>query len=137
AETQGLELLRQGNRLRGGRAPLASTRSWPADNAIAENEIGVSRTKIDNQASVVDGCGDLGAVTDDARVAQQSYEVVLVEGGYQRWLKAYKGSPKVLPLAENGDPGQAGLECLQGHALIKTLHTADRLTPLVVVISEI
>jgi hypothetical protein len=44
---------------------------------------------------------------------------------------------KVLPLAEDGGPGQPGLERLEGHPLVEPLHAGDRPALLIVVRGQI
>src|SRR5215217_3171404 len=93
--------------------------------------------KIDNSLRVLYGRGDLGAISDDAWIIQQSRDVLLGERGDQLWLEFGECSPEVLPLAKDRDPGQPRLERLQGHALIDPLHTCDWSAPLLVVVGQI
>jgi hypothetical protein len=52
-------------------------------------------------------------------------------------IKSGEGSSKVLPLAEDSNPGQPGLERLESHPLVEPLHAGDRPAPLIVVIGQI
>jgi hypothetical protein len=76
-------------------------------------------------------------VSDDARITQQSRNVILGEGGDPPRIKSGEGSSKVLPLAEDSDPGQPGLERLESHPLVEPLHAGDRPALLIVVIGQI
>src|SRR5215208_3456553 len=62
---------------------------------------------------------DLLAVPDDARVRDQPLEVLGAVGRDLLDVEAVERLPEVLPLAQNGQPGEARLKRLQGKPLEK------------------
>ncbi len=68
-------------------------------------------------ARVVDGGFDLGAVANDAGVAHQARHVARAESGHDRRFEIAKGPAEVLPLAQDGQPAQAGHESFEAELL--------------------
>ena len=64
-----------------------------------------------------DGGHDLGAVAHDAGVGHQRLDMRGVEAGDRRRLEAREGAAEGVALAQDGDPGQAGLEAVEDQLL--------------------
>ena len=62
-------------------------------------------------------------------VGQQPGHVAGPERGHGRHVEAGERGPEVLPLAQDGQPGQAGLERLQAEPLVQAPVVADRACP--------
>ena len=73
-------------------------------------------------------------MTDDALVLQQPRHVALAEGRDALDLEAVKRLAKVLALAEDGDPGQTGLEAFEADLLEEADIVDDGKAPLGVVV---
>ena len=70
----------------------------------------------------------------DAGVIEETGDIVVVVVRHDTEVEAVEGGPKVLSLAQDRDPGEAGLETLEAE-LLEEPHIIDhRPTPLVVVI---
>src|SRR6202044_1201385 len=81
-----------------------------------------------------DGRLDLGAVTDDALVGHQAGHVGVGEAGDLLDVEAGEGVPEILPFAQDDQPGQAALECLQTHPFEQRHPPVQWLAPLLVVV---
>jgi len=68
---------------------------------------------------VGDGGVDLGPVADDAGVGQEALAVVVGIGGDADGIEPVEGGPEILPLMEDGAPGEAGLKVVQEEELEK------------------
>jgi hypothetical protein len=86
---------------------------------------------------VGDGRLDLRPVADDSGVTEQPFDVAGGERGHGGDGEPGERLAEVLPLAQDDQPGQAGLERLQRHPLEDTVVTADRAAPLVVVVGDV
>ncbi len=86
---------------------------------------------------VVDGRGDLPAVSDDARIGHEASDVVLPELGDGAGLEVGKGCTEVLALAKDGQPAEARLEALQAQLLEQAPVIGDRSPPLRVVVRPV
>ena len=62
---------------------------------------------------VVDGRDDLAAMADDAGVLQQPLDILLREAGDALEVETVEGLAEILPLPEDGQPGQSGLETFE------------------------
>src|SRR6185295_5601434 len=78
---------------------------------------------------------DLGAVANDARVAEQAPDVVVAEPGDRVGLEARERGPERLALAQDRQPRQAGLERLERHPLEQAALVGDRAAPFLVVVA--
>src|SRR4051794_41036470 len=141
AEAAALEVLRQRDglgRLRrhvGERARrLVTGRRAVAlpDELVEGAAVAVQR---DRRPRVGDRRLDLRAVADDARVVQQPLDVVVAEPRDRLGLEVRERGAKRLALAQDRQPGQAGLERLERHALEQAAFVGDRTAPLLVVIA--
>jgi hypothetical protein len=65
----------------------------------------------------VDGGFDFGSGTDDSGVLEEALDVFFGEFGYAFGIEVVKGRAKGVALAENGDPGEAGLEAVEHEGL--------------------
>ena len=86
---------------------------------------------------VPDDGGDLGPVPDDAGVPEQPGHVGRAESRHVGRVEAAERGPEVFPLAQDREPGQAGLEGFQAQPLENAPVIADRAAPLLVVIGEL
>src|SRR3954452_15791478 len=86
---------------------------------------------------VGDGRLDLRPVAHDAGVAEQPLDVPVGEAGNRLDAEAFERFPERRSLAQDHEPGQAGLEALEGQPLEHRVVVAYRAAPLVVVIAHI
>jgi hypothetical protein len=90
--------------------------------------------QVDRCARVGDRRLDLGPVADDPGVAHQALDVGAVEAGDRIGLEACERLAERRALAQDRDPGEAGLEPLQAQALEQPALVGDGKAPLVVVV---
>jgi hypothetical protein len=76
-------------------------------------------------------------VTDDRGVAEQPFDVPLVEAGDALGVEPLKCSAECLPLPQDRDPGETRLEALEAEALVDALLGRDRATPLLIVVGVV
>src|SRR5882724_2728230 len=88
-------------------------------------------------ARIGDRCLDLAAVPDDAGVQEQSLDVTLAEAGNVLRVEAGERSPEILALAQNRQPGEAGLKAFEAEALEQPAFVGDRSPPFLIVVREI
>src|SRR4029077_11365640 len=88
-------------------------------------------------ARVGDHRADLGPVPDDAAVGHQPGEVLVAEGGHDAGVEPREGGAEVLPLAQDRQPGQPGLEALQAEPLEDGRVAVQRAAPLLVVVRDV
>src|SRR5690606_6871528 len=86
---------------------------------------------------IVDGALDLQAVADDPRILQQGLEAALLHSRYAIGLEAVEDLPVALPLAQDGDPGEARLRSFEDQELEQALVVAHRHAPLLVVVGDV
>ena len=86
---------------------------------------------------VGDGRGDLAAVPDDAGVGEQPLDVALGVAGDHLRVEAVEGLAERHPLAQDGDPREAGLEALEAQQLEQRPLVAQRRAPLAVVVVDV
>ncbi len=92
---------------------------------------------LDENLGVVDGGLDLGAVTDDARIGDKALDVVVAVGSDLGRVETVEGTPVVLALLENGDPGESRLRALENYFLEQAPPIAVGRTPFLVVIVKV
>ena len=80
---------------------------------------------------------DLAAMADDRGVRQQPLDVALAERGDTIGLEARECGPEALALAQDRQPGEAGLEALEAEPLVEAALVADRAAPLLVVVGVV
>ena len=85
-------------------------------------------------AGVVDGGFDLAAMAHDACVAEESLDIGGPKARHNLEVKPAERGPEVLPLAQDRQPRQPGLEPLEAHLLVQAHVVGNRQTPLGVVI---
>jgi hypothetical protein len=86
---------------------------------------------------VVDRALDLAAMTDDARVLEQTVDVAAGEARDAGHVEAGERAAEVLALAEDRQPAQAALESLQTDLLEERGIVADRDAPFRVVVFDV
>src|SRR5690606_33019762 len=86
---------------------------------------------------VVDHRADLAAVADDAGVGEETFHVGLVEPGDPLEVEATERLPERLPLAEDREPRQPGLETLEAQLLEQAAVVGDGEPPLRVVVGAV
>ena len=86
---------------------------------------------------VADGRFDLAAVAHDPGVAQQSLDISLAIARDLRGLEPVEGRAEPLAFAQDGDPGQPGLETVQDQLLPQRAAVDIRPAPFVVVIGNV
>src|SRR5436190_22854037 len=80
---------------------------------------------------------DLHAIADDARILHQLlHPARCVARNFFR-VEAIESAPEVFPLAQNGDPGKAGLKAIQNELLIERAIFVFRHAPFLVVIMHV
>ena len=80
---------------------------------------------------------DLGPVPDDAGVGHQPGDVLIAERGHGGGVEPGEGGAEVLPLAQDRQPGQPGLEALQAEPLEDRRVAVQRAAPLLVVVGDV
>ncbi len=80
---------------------------------------------------------ELEAVADDAGVEHQLIDFGVAHLRHALHIEAVQHLPVALALAQNGDPGQPGLEPFEQKQLEQTLRIAQRRAPLLIVISHV
>ena len=93
--------------------------------------------QLDGTAGVVEDGFDLAAVADDAGIGQQPGDVVGAESTQGLGVEVREGAAEVFALAENGQPGEAGLEAFEAELLEQVALVAGRPAPLVIVIGHV
>ena len=86
---------------------------------------------------VAPGSLELEAVADDARVEHQLIDFGVAHLRHPLHIEAVQHFAVVLAFAQNGDPGQPGLEPFEQKQLEQTLRIAQRRAPLLIVISHV
>jgi hypothetical protein len=140
-EARAAQALRQGGRLGDGRLPVGLGARWDVHVGLMRPEKLVQRrargAQLDRRPGVRD-CGlDLATVPDDRGVAEQPLDVPFAEPGNAIRVEALERRAERLPLTQDRDPGEAGLEALEAEALVDTLLGRDRTTPLLVVVGVV
>src|SRR5439155_1336905 len=75
------------------------------------------------------------AVADDAGVAHQALDVTGAEAGHLRRVEAGEGLAVALALAQDRQPGQAGLGAVEQELLVPAPVVVDGDAPLLVVVA--
>jgi hypothetical protein len=88
----------------------------------------------EKRTGVVDGGGDLEAVADDARIAEQGGPAAGVEPCHAGGVEVLVHLAVAIALAEDGLPTQAGLGALEDEELEQGAVVVDRHAPLEVVV---
>ena len=116
-ESSGAEVLGQGHGLGGlgGHLLVVSAQGLVArelpDVAVEGAELFLD---LQEALGVVDDGLDLASVSDDARVGHQALDVGFGEGGDFVGVEAGEGFAEVLPLVEDGLPGESRIACSPG-----------------------
>ena len=91
---------------RAGRNGLPRGRPGPVGYRMIQDQPGEVLAQPLDHPGVGDRGLDLGPVPDDPRIAHQPLDIGLVEPGHPVGLEAGECGPKVLPLAQDREPGQ-------------------------------
>ena len=141
AEAAALELLRQRLRLRGARGQVAEgLRGLGALGRERPDQPGerfAGGVELAHGARVRERRLDLGPVADDPRVGHQALDLGLTVPGDARVVEAVEGGAEVLALAQDREPGEAGLERLERQPLVEPAVVGDRPAPLLVVVGDV
>src|SRR5262245_44905095 len=86
---------------------------------------------------IIDGRDDLATVTDNAGVAQQALDMLLVEGGNPIEVEVGEGLAKVFTLAQDGQPGKTGLKPFEADLFEQPPVVGYRPAPFVVMVMQI
>ena len=74
---------------------------------------------------------------DDAGVSNETRNVCIVECGDTLHVKASKGPPEVLPLAQNREPTQPSLKTFEANLFKQPCVVVHGATPLVIVVGDV
>src|SRR5579862_5141009 len=80
---------------------------------------------------------DFGPAADDALILEKSTDLALAISRDLCRLEAVEGAAKILPFAQNRDPGQARLEAVEDQLFIERPRVEFRHAPFLVVIGDI
>src|SRR5439155_3627192 len=80
---------------------------------------------------------DLAAMADDSGVAEQPLDVTLAEAGDDLRIEAGESGAEVLPLAEDRQPREPGLEPFEAEPFVEPALVAHGPSPLFVVVSVV
>ncbi len=139
AESAPLELFRERRRFRAHRRQLRERPKTLRSGRGSESpdEVGQPLVELERRDGISDRGLDLPAVADDPGVPEQPLHVALVERGDAFDREPGERTPKVLALAKNRQPREAGLEALQREQFEQRVVPALLSTPLVVVVGAI
>src|SRR5690606_27014947 len=73
----------------------------------------------------------------DARILQESLDVVVAESSHQLEVEPDERTPEVVALVQDGQPAKARLEALEADLLEQPPVVVDRKPPLVVVVVDV
>src|SRR5690606_4132572 len=122
-----------------GESGLVEARGAVVGAGLEAPEIGGERPgfgdKLDCPAGIVDGRDDLAAVADDAGIGEQALDVLFPELRDPIEIEACKTGPKILALAQDRQPRQAGLEPLEADLLEQPDIVGHRTAPFGVVVA--
>jgi hypothetical protein len=106
-----------------------------APEELVQGRAGVA--ELDSRAGVCDRRFDLAAVADDPRVLEQARDVAFPEARHDVGVEAGEHGAEALPLPEDREPRQAGLEALEAEAFVDAVLVRHRPSPLVVVVGPV
>lgn len=86
---------------------------------------------------VVDGGEDFAAVADDAGVEDEAFDVGVVEFCDFVEVEVGEGGAEVFAFAEDGEPGEAGLESFEADFFVEAEIVGDSPAPFLVVVFDI
>ena len=141
-EAAPLELLRERLRFGGGRLEV---RSRPGGRPFVVRRVGPDQlveglapgVQLPRRLRVRDCRLDLAAVADDSLVREQPAHVPRPVLRDLLDLEPVEGAAEVLPLAQDGQPGEPRLKCLERQPLEELVLAVQRPTPFAVVVVEV
>ena len=140
AEAPVPKVLGQGGRLRRrwpGRRRSDCGPGWPSGGAKDHSSASRPPSSASDRPGVGDRCCDLRAVADDARVGEQPRTSSSSSNAATRTGREVgEGPAESLPLAQDREPGQPGLERLEDDPLEQSRVTVHRSAPLLVVVGR-
>ena len=139
-EARPLQSLREGGRLRGRGEPVGGRDGYRVHRGRPSPEELVQRDVVaqgDRRSGVRDRGLDLAAMTDDARIAEQTADIALAETGDDVGVEARETCTERLALPQDRQPRETGLEPLEAEALVDPLLGSDGSPPLVVVVGVV
>lgn len=92
---------------------------------------------VQKRLSVGDGRCDFEPVADDARVVQQTVYVIWTITRNSLGVEAVEGRDEMLPLAQDGDPGEPGLEAFKEQPFKKGAIIVAGYAPFFVVVRDV
>jgi len=93
--------------------------------------------QIEGPAGIVDGRLDLGPMTDDSGVGEKTGDFGLPETGHDPRVEPREGLAKVVPLAQDRQPGESGLKPLETELFKQPMVVGQGPAPLVIVVGPV
>ncbi len=141
AEAVGFQRLGEGFGLKGGRGDVVGCarrglwwRLEAPDEACERPRLG---DQVEGRSGVADRRLDLRAVTDDARIREQSRDLGFGKARDRLDVEPREGGSEGGTLSQDCQPGQASLKTLEGELLEEALVIVNRSTPLFVVVCDV
>lgn len=106
-----------------------------APNPLREIFVCGLHGKID--ASAVDRGFDFGAGADDARILKEARDIGFLEAGDFGWIEVLEGLAERIALAQNDDPGEAGLKAFEHEGFPKGAAVVFRNAPFFVMVGPV
>src|SRR5262249_44219637 len=100
-------------------------------------EAGALLHRVEIGARGEDRALDLHAVAHDAGILHQLLDLSRRVARDFRGLEGVEGAPEILALAQDGDPGQPGLEAVENELLVERAVVVFRHAPFLVVIGDV
>ena len=104
-------------------------------------EVGMEGAKFcaefEGAGGVMDNGFDFSTVAHDSGIGEKAGAVEGVESGYFFEVEAGEGLAEVFAFTEDGDPGEAALECFEGEFFVEAEVIGHRAAPFLVVVFEV
>ena len=109
----------------------------PASAQANCGEVGSGLLHVEIDARAVDGGFNFGAGADDAGVLHEAFDVGFFEAGDFFGIELFEGGAEGFALAEDGDPGESGLEALEHEEFPEGAGVGFGDAPFLVVVGEV
>jgi len=76
-------------------------------------------------------------MADDAGISKQAFDIRVGEGGNLVQVEARESLAEILPLAQYGQPGQAGLKAFEADLLEQPAVVGDRPAPFMIMVMQV